>query len=93
MSAVEWRRGRTVLWRRTSACAVVQPRGADEPLVLSGAAAWFWDVLEVPTTIPEAAEMIGRACGMAAADVRPELEALADSLSSSGAVEKNDPAC
>ena len=86
MTDSEWRRSDTTIWRRTSDHAVVLPRDLDEPLVLSGAAAWAWDLLVVPTTLNEMTDVLAKACGVEPEVVRRGLDEVLDALSSCGAI-------
>jgi hypothetical protein len=93
MSALAWRRRPDVLWRRTTESVVVLPGGVDEPLVLSGAAALFWDVLDVATGLDDAVELLAFACHVPPDDVRAQIVPLAATLADAGAVEATEDAC
>lgn len=93
MSTPEWRRRPDVLWRRTTDSAVVLPAGVDEPLVLSGAAALFWDVLEVPTPFDETVDLLASACQVPPEDVRIDIVALVEALADAGVIEETGHEC
>lgn len=87
MTEPAWRRSTTTLWRRTTTGVVLLPASASEPVRLAGAAALVWDVLEEPTPVSEATELLARACGEDPSDVRSEIEALLAELRRLGAVD------
>jgi hypothetical protein len=82
-----WRRSVTTLWRRTTTGVVLLPAEATEPVRLAGAAALVWDLLEEPTPVSEATELLSRACGEDPSGVRTEIEALLAELRRLGAAD------
>ena len=81
------RRRDDALWRRTTDTTVVLPRHGDEPLVLSGAAALFWDLLEIATPLEDVVDLLARACDIDPAEARGHLEPLVVALSDAGVIE------
>ena len=87
-----WRRTESTLFRRTSAGVVLLPPGSPDPVQLGGAAALVWDVLEEPTSVAEATDILARACGEDPSHVRPDVEDVVDELCRLGAAERETAA-
>lgn len=87
MTEAVWRRSTTTLWRRTTTGVVLLPAEASEPLRLAGAAALVWDLLEEPTPVSEATEVLARACAEDPSGVRADIEALIAELRRVGAAD------
>ena len=92
MADVAWRRSGATLWRRTSSGVVLLPPGSPDPVQLGGAAALVWDLLEEPTSVAEATDLLARACGEDPSHVRPNVEDVVDELCRLGAVERETAA-
>lgn len=86
-----WTRNPAVLWRRTTDHVVLLPPDADAPTVLGGSAGLLWDLLEEPTTLEEATEVIALACAADRTVVGSELEVLVATLAAAGIV-RGEPA-
>lgn len=87
MTEHRWRRSRATLWRRTIGGVVLLPEHASDPIHLAGAAALVWDLLEEPTTISEATDLLARACAVDPAQVRDDVDDVLRQLGDLAAVE------
>ncbi len=86
MTPRSWHRNPAVLWRRTTDHVVLLPPDEAAPMVLGGAAGLLWDLLEEPTTVDEATDVISSASAADATIVGRELEALMATLDAAGIV-------
>ena len=69
-----------VLWRRVIEGVLIQPRGAEEPILLTGSGGALWDELADPTRFEELVGRLARAHRAdreeVAADIAPVIEEL-----------------
>lgn len=93
MSTAVWRRTPSTLFRRTTTGVVLLPDAAVDPVELAGAAALVWDLLEEPTSLATAVDLLAEACGEQTDRIGPDVVAILDQLQELGAAESGSPAC
>lgn len=80
-------RASDVLWRTAEDHVVLLPLRHGELCRLTGSGSVLWTALSTPRTVDELIDEIGRLCGVAAAELRPDIESALTSLASVAAVE------
>jgi hypothetical protein len=83
-----WIRTPGALWRRTTTAVVALAPGAPEPLALHGAATYLWDLLEEPTSLDEAVDLLARATASDEDQVREAVTSTLEQLATTGVVDR-----
>ena len=86
MSEVTWTRTPTVLWRRTPATLVRLDTDEGAPVTVGGPAADLWTLLDEPTTLAEATELLAEAYSADPNQVRDDLARMLEDLEARGLV-------
>ena len=86
MSESTWTRAPTVLWRRTPATLVLLDAEDGAPVTVGGPAADLWSLLDEPTTLAEATELLAEADSADPSQVSDDLARMLEDLEARGLV-------
>jgi hypothetical protein len=84
---IRYQRSRTVLWRSCQRSVLLLPRGAAEPLALSGSGVDLWRLLAEPRTLEATAGHLAKQFDADAAEVTNSLVPVLDALVEARAVD------